>query len=172
MIHLDLVDGSTATRPLERGKEKDTKAEKADTMAPTKLSDLKRKDLFRSKGYINSEWVGAKSGKTFNVVDPATLETIATIPEMGAADTALAVEAAHEAFQSFKKTTARQRARILRKWSDLCLENIDDLALILTLENGKTLTEAKGEVTYAASFLEWFAGEAERTHGEVVCSFP
>jgi succinate-semialdehyde dehydrogenase/glutarate-semialdehyde dehydrogenase len=96
------------------------------------------------------------------------LKKIATIPEMGAEDTALAVQAAHEAFQSFKKTTARERARMLRKWNDLCLAHIDDLALILTLENGKTLTEAKGEVTYAASFLEWFAGEAERTHGEVI----
>lgn len=123
-------------------------------MSPTSLSDLKRKDLFQTRGYINAEWVKAKSGKTFDVIDPATLNKIATVPEMGAADTALAVEAAYEAFQSFKKTTARQRARWLRKWSDLCLENADDLALILTLENGKTLTEAKGEVTYAASFLE------------------
>jgi succinate-semialdehyde dehydrogenase/glutarate-semialdehyde dehydrogenase len=132
------------------------------------LSDLKRKDLFQTKGYINGEWVEAKSGKTFDVLNPATMEKLATIPEMGQPETVLAVEAAHEAFKTFKKTTARQRARMLRKWNDLCLEHIDDLALILTLENGKTLTEAKGEVTYAASFLEWFAGEAERTHGEVV----
>src|SRR5271168_116271 len=126
-------------------------------MAPMSLSDLKRKDLFQTKGYVNAEWVTAKSGKTFDVIDPATLENIATVSEMGAADTALAVEAAHEAFQTFKNTTARQRARMLRKWNDLCLEHIDDLALILTLENGKTLAEAKGEVAYAASFLEWFA---------------
>jgi succinate-semialdehyde dehydrogenase/glutarate-semialdehyde dehydrogenase len=137
-------------------------------MPPTSLSELKRKDLFQTKGYINAEWVEAKSGKTFNVYDPATLQKLATVPEMGAADTRLAVEAAHEAFKTFKKTTARERARMLRRWNDLCLENIDDLALILTLENGKTLTEAKAEVTYATSFLEWFAGEAERTHGEVV----
>ncbi|OAP64338.1 hypothetical protein AYL99_00310 [Fonsecaea erecta] len=137
-------------------------------MAPKTLNDLKRKDLFQTKGYINDSWVDAASGKTFDVYDPATLDKIATIPEMGAEDTDKAIAAAHEAFQSFKKTTARQRARWLRKWSDLCLENIDDLALILTLENGKTLVEAKGEVTYAASFLEWFAGEAERVHGEVV----
>ncbi|KIW86842.1 uncharacterized protein Z519_12628 [Cladophialophora bantiana CBS 173.52] len=137
-------------------------------MAPKTLSDLKRKDLFQTKGYINESWVDAASGKTFDVYDPATLDKIATLPEMGAEDTNKAIEAAHEAFQTFKKTSARQRARWLRKWSDLCLENIDDLALILTLENGKTLVEAKGEVTYAASFLEWFAGEAERVHGEVV----
>ncbi|OQV05935.1 hypothetical protein CLAIMM_10587 [Cladophialophora immunda] len=137
-------------------------------MAPKTLNDLKRKDLFQTKGYINESWVDAASGKTFDVYDPATLDKIATLPEMGAEDTNKAIAAAHEAFQSFKKTSARQRARWLRKWSDLCLENVDDLALILTLENGKTLVEAKGEVTYAASFLEWFAGEAERVHGEVV----
>lgn len=137
-------------------------------MAPKTLNDLKRKDLFQTKGYIAEEWVDAASGKTFDVFDPATLDKIATLPEMGAEDTNKAIEAAHEAFKTYKKTTARQRARWLRKWSDLCLEHADDLALILTLENGKTLVEAKGEVTYAASFLEWFAGEAERVHGEVV----
>lgn len=87
---------------------------------------------------------------------------------MGAADTAKAVDAAHNAFKSYKKTSARERARWLRQWTSLSLQHIDDLALILTLENGKPFTEAKGEVMYAASFLEWFAGEAERTHGEVV----
>ncbi|WPG99911.1 Hypothetical protein R9X50_00273200 [Acrodontium crateriforme] len=107
------------------------------------LSDLHRKDLFQSKGFINDEW-------------------------MGAADVDHAAEAAHTAFKSFKKTSARQRAKWLRKWYDLCIENADDLALILTLENGKTLAEAKGEVLYGASFLDWFAGEAERTHGELI----
>ena len=162
--------GAEASTPLriDFGLSNAQYTSKAKTMAPTSLSDLKRKDLLQTKGYINAQWVEAKSGKTFDVVDPGTLEKIATVPEMGADDTALAVKAAHEAFQTFKKTTARARARMLRKWSDLCLEHVDDLALILTLENGKTLTEAKGEVTYAASFLEWFAGEAERTHGEVV----
>ena len=82
-------------------------------MGPTSLNDLKRKDLFQTKGYINAEWVSSKSGKTFDVLDPSTLKKIATVPEMGAADTAHAIEAAHEAFQSFKKTTARERARML-----------------------------------------------------------
>jgi len=135
-------------------------------MSQTKsLNDLQRPDLFQQKGYIAEEWVDAASGKTFDVYDPATLDKLATVPEMGREDTDKAIKAAHEAFQSFKKTTARERARWLRKWSDLCLEHAEDLALILCLENGKTLTEAKGEVTYAASFLEWFAGEAERVHG-------
>jgi succinate-semialdehyde dehydrogenase / glutarate-semialdehyde dehydrogenase len=144
-------------QPLDRSK-----------MGAKSLSDVKRKDLVQSKGYIAGEWVVAASGKTFDVYDPATVNKIATIPEMGKEDTTKAIKAAHEAFQSYKKTTARQRARWLRKWNDLCLEHVDDLALILTMENGKTLVESKGEVVYAASFLEWYAGEAERIHGEVV----
>jgi succinate-semialdehyde dehydrogenase/glutarate-semialdehyde dehydrogenase len=137
-------------------------------MASKTLADLKNKDLLRTKGYINHAWVDATSNATFDVINPATLEKLATLPEMDAKDVDRAVEAAAVAFQSYKKTSARQRARWLRKWSDLCHDNIDDLALIMTLENGKTLTEAKGEVVYAASFLEWFASEAERVHGEVV----
>lgn len=132
------------------------------------LNDLKSKDLYQTKGYIGEQWVDAADGATFDVVNPADLTKIATCPEMGAEDTKKAIAAAHTTFQTYKKTTARQRARWLRKWGDLCMEHLDDLALILTLENGKTLTEAKGEVTYAASFLEWYAGEAERVHGEVV----
>jgi delta 1-pyrroline-5-carboxylate dehydrogenase len=138
------------------------------TMASKTLSDVKNKDLLQTKGYINNAWVDAASGATFDVINPATLEKLATLPEMGVEEVDRAVEAAAAAFVSYKKTSARQRARWLRKWSDLCHENIDDLALIMTLENGKTLTEAKGEVVYAASFLEWFAGEAERVHGEVI----
>ncbi|PLB53400.1 succinate-semialdehyde dehydrogenase [Aspergillus steynii IBT 23096] len=132
--------------------------------------NLKRKDLFQTKGFIAGSWVDAQDGATFEVRNPASLETLATVPEMGAADTAKAVAAAHEAFKSYKKTSARERARCLRQWNALCHEHVDDLALILTMENGKPFAEAKGEVLYAASFLEWFAGEAERTHGEVVPS--
>lgn len=132
------------------------------------LNNLKRKDLFCEKGFIAGSWVDAQDGATFEVRDPASLDLVATMPEMGAADTAKAVTAAHEAFKSYKKSSARERARWLRKWNDLCLEHVDDLALILTMENGKPFVEAKGEVMYAASFLEWFAGEAERTHGETI----
>jgi len=132
------------------------------------LSHLKRKDLFCAKGFIAGSWVDAQDGATFEVRDPATLDLVATVPEMGAADTEKAVAAAHEAFKSYKKTSARDRARCLRQWNALCLEHLDDLAVILTMENGKPFTEAKGEVMYAASFLEWFAGEAERTYGEVI----
>lgn len=140
-------------------------------MAPQQktLKDLKNKKLLHDQGFINGEWVNSASGKsTFDVVDPATLDKLATLPEMDKEDVKLAVNAAHEAFKTYKKTTARQRARMLRKWSDLCHENVDDLALIMTLENGKTLAESKGEVIYGASFLEWFATQAEMTHGEVV----
>ncbi|TKA82645.1 hypothetical protein B0A55_00738 [Friedmanniomyces simplex] len=133
------------------------------------LDDVKNKSLLRHKGLINGSWVSSSSGKsTFDVVDPATLDVLATLPEMDKHDTAEAVSAAFEAFKSFKKTSARSRARLLRKWSDLCHENVDDLALIMTLENGKPLAEAKGEVVYGASFLEWFATQAEMVHGEVV----
>lgn len=132
------------------------------------LKNVKRQDLIRERGYLDGEWVEAVSGATFAVHDPATLSKIATLPEMGADETVKAIHAADAAFATFKKTTGRQRARWLRKWADLCLVHTEDLALILTLENGKTLGEARGEVAYGASFLEWFAGEAERTHGEVV----
>jgi succinate-semialdehyde dehydrogenase/glutarate-semialdehyde dehydrogenase len=92
---------------------------------------------------------------------------------MDTPDTRLAIAAASAALPAYKATTARTRARLLRKWNDLILENADDLALICCLENGKTLGEARGEVVYAASFLEWFAGEAERVGGEVVsCANP
>ena len=132
------------------------------------LDNLSRKDLFQTKAYINGSWVEAESGQAFAVVNPATLETIANVSEMSKADTLKAIGSAHEAFKTYKQTSARQRSRWLRKWNDLMLANATDLALILCMENGKTLAEARGEVTYAASFLEWFAGEAERTYGEVV----
>lgn len=137
-------------------------------MPPRTLADLKRKDLFQQNGFINDEWVGASDGKEFDVINPGTLEKIARLPEMGAKEVEQAAVAAEAAFESYRKTSARQRARWLRKWNDLVLENTEDLALIMTLENGKPLGESRGEVAYAASFLEWFSGEAERTHGELV----
>ncbi|CAI7642916.1 unnamed protein product [Penicillium pancosmium] len=136
-------------------------------MAKT-LADLHRPDLLQTKGFVDGKWTSTPASETFDVLNPASLEKLATLPEMDAADTDSAIEAANKAFASFRKTTARQRARWLRRWNDLILENIDDLSLILTLENGKPLPEARGEVIYGASFLEWFAAEAERTHGETV----
>ncbi|CAG8372921.1 unnamed protein product [Penicillium salamii] len=135
---------------------------------PKTLADLRRPELLQTKGFIDGKWTSAQASDVFDVLNPASLEKLATLPEMDATDTDKAIEAANKAFVSFRKTTARQLARWLRRWNDLVLENIDDLSLILTLENGKPLAEARGEVIYGASFLEWFAAEAERTHGETV----
>ncbi|KXS98004.1 hypothetical protein AC578_8762 [Pseudocercospora eumusae] len=133
------------------------------------LADIKNKKLLPNGGLINGEWTTTSiSNSTFDVVDPATLDILTTLPEMSIQETQQAIEAADAAFKSYKKTSARSRARLLRKWSDLCHANADDLALILTLENGKSLTEAKGEVIYGASFLEWFATQAEMIHGQTV----
>ncbi|PYH77637.1 ALDH-like protein [Aspergillus uvarum CBS 121591] len=121
---------------------------------PRSLSELRHKDLFRTQGFIAHQWVDSTSGSTFEKCMRKTPTTPSKPPR--------------EHFKTFKKTIARQRAQWLRKWYALCLEHQDDLALILTLENGKPLAEAKGEVAYAASFLDWFASEAERTYGEVV----
>ncbi|KAF7556031.1 hypothetical protein G7Z17_g1704 [Cylindrodendrum hubeiense] len=118
------------------------------------LNDVQRKDLLQTRGLINGEWVDAISGSCFDVLDPASLNKLATLPEMGKEDTEKAIEAAHTAFATFKKTSSRQRARWLRKWNDLCLEHLEDLALILSLEKGKTIAEGRAEVTYGASFLE------------------
>jgi succinate-semialdehyde dehydrogenase/glutarate-semialdehyde dehydrogenase len=126
-------------------------------MAVKTLADVRNKSLLRNQGFIDGKWV--------DVVDPASLDKLASIPEMGTEDTVAAVETAHSAFKTFKETKARERARLLRRWNDLCLQNIDDLALNLSLENGKTLAEARGEVVYGASFIEWFTGEAERFVG-------
>ncbi|KAF7194598.1 Glutarate-semialdehyde dehydrogenase [Pseudocercospora fuligena] len=133
------------------------------------LADIKNKKLLPNGGLINGKWTSTSiSGSTFDVVDPATLDVLTTLPEMSTQETQQAVEAASTAFKSYKKTSARSRARLLRRWSDLCHANADDLALILTLENGKSLTEAKGEVIYGASLFEWFATQAEMIHGETV----
>lgn len=125
------------------------------------LHDVRNKSLLRDKGLIDGEWVDSVSGQaTFDVIDPATLDKLATMPDMGIQDVKKAIDAASVAFESYKKTSARERGRMLRKWSDLCHANADDLALILTLENGKPLAESKAEVIYGASFLEWFATQA------------
>lgn len=132
------------------------------------VPDLKDKSLFKEQCYINGQWVNAKSGKTFEVHDPSTGKLIGTMPEMNKDDVDLAIKAAADAFPSFKKTTGRQRARMLRKWYDLMVENSEDIAKLITWENGKPLNDAKGEVAYAASFYEWFSEEAPRTYGDTI----
>ncbi|HVB47463.1 MAG TPA: NADP-dependent succinate-semialdehyde dehydrogenase [Burkholderiales bacterium] len=129
---------------------------------------LKDPKLFREQCYVDGAWVNADSGKTFTVGNPASGETLGGVPDMGAAETRRAIEAADRAWPAWREKTAKERAAILRKWFDLMLANQDDLALILTTEQGKPLAEAKGEIAYGASFVEWFAEEAKRIYGDVI----
>ncbi|KAM0455245.1 hypothetical protein ACHAPV_000534 [Trichoderma viride] len=118
--------------------------------------------------YVNGAWVTAKSGKTFEVTDPATGEVITTCPEFTTADTESAITAAADAFKTFRNLTGRERAKLLRKWYDLAVENTEDIAQLITWENGKPLADARGEAAYAANFFEWFSEEAPRTYGDVI----
>lgn len=129
---------------------------------------LKDKSLFRQQCYIDGAWADADSGDTINVNNPATGETLGTVPKMGADETRRAIEAANAAWPAWRAKTAKERGDIIRRWFNLMLENQDDLGLLMTLEQGKPLPEAKGEVVYAASFLEWFAEEGRRAYGEVI----
>jgi succinate-semialdehyde dehydrogenase/glutarate-semialdehyde dehydrogenase len=113
-------------------------------------------------------WVNAKSGATINVDNPATGEIIGTVPKCGAAETRAAIEAAEKALPAWRKRTAKERAAVVRRWYELMLERQEDLARLMTIEQGKPLTESKGEVIYAASFLEWFAEEAKRVYGDTI----
>jgi succinate-semialdehyde dehydrogenase / glutarate-semialdehyde dehydrogenase len=134
---------------------------------PSALS-LKDPSLFRQQCYINGQWADADSGKSIDVTNPATGEVLGTIPNMGTAETRRAIEAANAAWPAWRKKTAKERANILRKLFNLMMENQEDLAILMTAEQGKPLAEAKGEVAYAASFIEWFAEEGKRTYGDVI----
>ena len=124
--------------------------------------------LFKQQCYINGQWMDAQSGETIDVTNPATGERIGTIPKMGAAETAEAIEAARIAQKAWAAMTAKERHGILIKWFNLMMENQDALGELLTLEQGKPLGEAKGEIAYGASFIEWFAEEGKRTYGEII----
>jgi succinate-semialdehyde dehydrogenase/glutarate-semialdehyde dehydrogenase len=124
--------------------------------------------LFRARAYIDGSWVDADSGETFEVLNPATGDVLAEVPRCGAAESRRAIVAAEAAQPEWRAKTAKGRAHVLRRWHDLLLENIDDLALLLTSEQGKPLAESKGEIAYAASFLEWFGEEAKRAYGDVI----
>jgi succinate-semialdehyde dehydrogenase / glutarate-semialdehyde dehydrogenase len=126
--------------------------------------------LLREQCYVNGAWVDASSGKTIDVTDPATGEVIGTVPAMSAEDARKAIEAAHAAFQTWKQTTAKERADLLRKWYELMMANQEDLAVLMTREQGKPLAESRGEIAYAAAFIEWFAEEAKRTYGDIIPS--
>jgi succinate-semialdehyde dehydrogenase/glutarate-semialdehyde dehydrogenase len=131
---------------------------------------LQDQDLFRRQAYIGGQWCDADNGATLKVNNPATGEVLGTVPMMGAAETRRAIEAAKNAFADWSRKPAKDRSVLLRRWHDLMLANIDDLGKLMTAEQGKPLTEAKGEVAYAASFIEWFAEEAKRVYGDTIPS--
>lgn len=132
------------------------------------MKDLSRQDLFKQQAYINGQWLDADSGETLNVTNPANGEVLGTIPNMGAAETHRAIEAAEKAQKLWRAKSAKERAVIMRNWFELVMENQDDLALIMTLEQGKPLAEARGEIAYGASYLEWYAEEGKRAYGDVI----
>ena len=129
---------------------------------------LKDPSLFRQANHIGGKWVEADSGRTTPVRNPATGDVIGEVPALGAAETRRAIEAAHRAFPAWRARLAHERAAILRKLNDLILANADDLAIIMTAEQGKPLAESRGEITYAASFIEWFAEEGRRVYGDTI----
>ena len=131
---------------------------------------LQDADLLRHQAFIGGRWCDADDGATFDVTNPATGETLGTVPKMGAAETRRAIEAAKNAFTSWRRRPAKDRSALLRRWYDLIVENVDDLGKLMTAEQGKPLGEAKGEVLYAASFIEWFAEEAKRVYGDTIPS--
>ncbi|HCV3308104.1 NAD-dependent succinate-semialdehyde dehydrogenase [Acinetobacter baumannii] len=126
--------------------------------------------LFRQQAFIAGKWCDADHQQTSKILNPATLEIIGTVPNMGKAEAERAIEAAKEAWPLWKNKTAKDRSIILKKWFDLIISNADELAFILTSEQGKPLAEAKGEILYAASFIEWFAEEAKRVYGDIIPS--
>jgi succinate-semialdehyde dehydrogenase/glutarate-semialdehyde dehydrogenase len=129
---------------------------------------VKNSTLFRQQCYIDGAWVDADSGATVEVTNPADGKVVGTVPKMGAAETRRAIEAANAAWPAWRARTAKERAGLLRRWYDLVLKNQDDLALLMTTEQGKPLAEAKGEVVYGASFIEWFAEEGRRVYGDTI----
>ncbi|SDC73776.1 succinate semialdehyde dehydrogenase [Cupriavidus sp. YR651] len=131
---------------------------------------LKDPSLLKQLAYVDGQWIGADNGATFDVTDPATGEVLAKVADLGAAETERAIVAAEAAQKSWAAKTGKERATILRRWFDLMLANTDDLAYLMTREQGKPLAEARGEIAYAASFIEWFAEEAKRVDGEVLAT--
>ena len=129
---------------------------------------LRDSQLLQQLCFINGTWTGADSGETIDVTNPATGEKLGTVPKMGAAETRRAIEAANAAYPKWRAKTAKERATILRRWCDLILEHQEDLAMLMTAEQGKPLAEARGETIYAASFIEWFAEEGKRIYGDVI----
>ena len=135
------------------------------TITGVQLSDPK---LFRQSCYVDGAWVNARNSATISVDNPATGEIVGTVPKFGAVETRDAIEAANRAFPEWRKKTGKERAAVLRKWFDLMMANQEDLAKLMTTEQGKVLAESRGEVAYAAAFLEWFGEEAKRVYGDTI----
>lgn len=129
---------------------------------------IKEKSLLQQQAWIGGVWTPCDTGNTYTVMNPATGEEIARVPDMGASETARAIGAAHAAFPAWRAKTAGERAALLRRWFELLRAHEEDLALLLTAEQGKPLAEAKGEIRYGASFIEWFAEEARRVYGDII----
>lgn len=132
------------------------------------LSRLNSKRLFRQQCYVGGQWMDAVDGSTVTVDNPATGEALGTIPSLSAAEISEAIDRADSGFQTWRKMTAQERADLLMRWNDLILEHKEDIAILMTLEQGKPLDESRGEVGYAASFIRWFAEEARRVYGETI----
>ena len=131
---------------------------------------LQDPDLFRQQAYLGGRWCDADNGATAEVNNPATGEILGTVPVMGRAETRRAIEAAKQAWADWRRRPAKERSLLLRKMYDLMLANVEDLGRLMTAEQGKPLAEAKGEVAYAAGFIEWFAEEAKRVYGDTIPS--
>lgn len=132
------------------------------------MLNLNDQTLLRQQALIGGEWCDAESAKTIEVHNPANAELLGHVPNMGQAETKRAIQAAQAAFKPWKKLLAKERAAILKRWHQLILDNVEDLARIMTLEQGKCLSEARGEIAYAASYIEWFAEEAKRVYGDTI----
>lgn len=134
------------------------------------MLSLKRPELFRQQAYINGQWINAGSGETTSVTNPANGELLGTIPRLNENETRAAIDATDLAWGPWRKLPAKERSAYLRRWFNLIQDNAEDIAQIMTAEQGKPLSEARGEVQYAASFIEWFAEEAKRSYGDVIPS--
>src|SRR5882757_8056116 len=131
---------------------------------------LNDQSLLRHAAYVDGRWVESIAHGRYPLHNPANGEMLAELPRFTAADTRTAIEAAHRSFDEWKKTNAKQRSEILRRWYELIVANREDLATLITLEEGKPLSEARGEIDYASSFVQWFSEEAKRVYGDVIPS--
>src|SRR5688572_18325586 len=129
---------------------------------------LQDMSLFRQQCYIDGKWIDADSNATLAVYNPADGVQVGTVPNLGTAETRRAIEAANAAWPAWRAKTAKERAAVLRKWFDLMMTHQEDLAVLMTTEQGKPLAESRGEIAYGASFIEWFAEEGKRIYGDVI----